>query len=50
MELFKLNLMKGISIKRFECYLLYLLSIHMAALFISGSHCSVPLTINFRQK
>lgn len=26
--------MKGISIKRFECYLLYLLSIHMAALFI----------------
>ena len=26
--------MKGISIKRFECYLLYLLSIHVAALFI----------------
>ena len=26
--------MKGISIKRFECYLLYLLSIHVVALFI----------------
>lgn len=26
--------MKGISIKRFECYLLYLLSIHVAVLFI----------------